>query len=88
MAFAFSSPPRRHCFTVTSARIELALLSGYAGLDVSGKLAASQIPAALALNKTTLATFDNTAPADGDLWFDGSALKFRIGGATKTVTLT
>jgi hypothetical protein len=28
------------------------------------------------------------APANGDMWFDGTALKVRIGGATKTVTVT
>jgi hypothetical protein len=28
------------------------------------------------------------SPADGDMWFDGTALKIQIGGATKTVTVT
>jgi hypothetical protein len=28
------------------------------------------------------------SPVDGDIWFDGAALKIRIGGVTKTVTLT
>jgi hypothetical protein len=27
-------------------------------------------------------------PANGDMWFDGTALKIRIGGVTKTVTVT
>jgi hypothetical protein len=29
-----------------------------------------------------------TAPNDGDMWYDGTNLKFRVGGTTKTVTLT
>ena len=29
-----------------------------------------------------------TAPNDGDVWFDGSALKIRIGGVTKSVTVS
>jgi len=29
-----------------------------------------------------------TSPVDGDFWYDGSNLKFRLGGLTKTVTLT
>jgi len=29
-----------------------------------------------------------TSPVDGDLWYDGSDLKFRLGGSTKTFTLT
>jgi hypothetical protein len=29
-----------------------------------------------------------TSPVDGDIWFDGTALKIRIGGVTKTVTVT
>jgi len=29
-----------------------------------------------------------TTPNDGDIWFDGTALKIRIGGVTKTVTVT
>ena len=28
-----------------------------------------------------------TSPADGDMWYDGTNLKFRVGAATKTVTL-
>jgi hypothetical protein len=37
---------------------------------------------------TRMGTATNTTPQDGDLWFDGTNLKFRIGGVTKTVTLT
>jgi len=49
----------------------------------------AQVPVnVLTFNAVKLSTFDNTTPSDGDLWFDGSDLKFRIGGATKTVTLT
>ena len=29
-----------------------------------------------------------TSPNDGDIWFDGTALKIRISGVTKTVTVT
>lgn len=29
-----------------------------------------------------------TSPNNGDMWFDGTNLKFRVGGVTKTVTLT
>ncbi len=35
-----------------------------------------------------LGTATNASPTDGDLWFDGTNLKFRTGGVTKTVTLT
>jgi hypothetical protein len=28
-----------------------------------------------------------TSPVNGDMWQDGTDLKFRIGGVTKTVTL-
>jgi hypothetical protein len=28
-----------------------------------------------------------TSPADGDIWYDGTNLKFRLGGTTKTFTL-
>jgi hypothetical protein len=29
-----------------------------------------------------------TSPVDGDIWYDGTALKIRIGGTTRTVTVT
>jgi hypothetical protein len=29
-----------------------------------------------------------TSPNDGDIWFDGTALRIRIGGLTRTVTVT
>jgi hypothetical protein len=29
-----------------------------------------------------------TSPVDGDMWYDGAAIKFRIGGTTKTFTVT
>ena len=29
-----------------------------------------------------------TSPVDGDVWYDGTNLKFRVSGTTKTVTLT
>lgn len=29
-----------------------------------------------------------TSPHNGDIWFDGTNLKMRVGGATKTFTLT
>lgn len=29
-----------------------------------------------------------TSPVDGDLWYDGTNLKFRVGSTTKTVTIT
>ena len=29
-----------------------------------------------------------TSPANGDIWFDGTNIKMRIGGVTKTFTLT
>jgi hypothetical protein len=28
-----------------------------------------------------------TSPANGDIWFDGTDIKMRIGGVTKTFTL-
>jgi hypothetical protein len=34
-----------------------------------------------------LGTGTNATPQDGDMWFDGSALKVRIAGVTKTVTV-
>jgi hypothetical protein len=30
----------------------------------------------------------STSPADGDFWYDGTNVKFRVGGTTKTFTLT
>ncbi len=29
-----------------------------------------------------------TSPVDGDMWYDGTNVKFRVGGTTKTFTLT
>ncbi|MDQ5930940.1 MAG: Pectate lyase 3 protein, partial [Patescibacteria group bacterium] len=29
-----------------------------------------------------------SSPVDGDIWFDGTDIKMRIGGTTKTFTLT
>ena len=29
-----------------------------------------------------------TSPNDGDMWYDGADVKFRVGGITKTFTLT
>ena len=29
-----------------------------------------------------------TSPVDGDIWYDGANVKFRVGGTTKTFTLT
>ena len=39
------------------------------------------------LNLKTSAGTNPSAPADGDLWYDGTNLKFRQGGTTKTFTL-
>jgi len=33
-----------------------------------------------------LQSYTNSTPADTDFWFDGTNLKFRIGGVTKTIT--
>lgn len=47
----------------------------------------------MAASTTTLATFNipsgtaPTSPNDGDIWYDGTNLKMRIGGSTKTFTL-
>lgn len=30
----------------------------------------------------------NSTPSDGDLWFDGTVLKLRVGAATKTIDMT
>ncbi len=38
-------------------------------------------------NVIRLTSVVNSSPTDGDLWFDGTDLKFRTGGVTKTVTL-
>jgi hypothetical protein len=35
-----------------------------------------------------LQSYTNSTPADTDFWFDGTNLKFRIGGVTKTITWT
>jgi hypothetical protein len=34
-----------------------------------------------------MGTATNATPQNGDLWFDGTNLKFQVGGVTKTVTL-
>jgi len=55
--------------------------SGTAWIDVAaGTTAKAQIN----LGSSTAPT----SPVDGDIWFDGTALKIRIGGVTKTVTVT
>jgi hypothetical protein len=37
-------------------------------------------------NRMGIAT--NSTPSDGDFWYDGTNVKFRVGGTTKTFTLT
>jgi hypothetical protein len=32
-------------------------------------------------------SYDPTSPNDGDIWFDGTNLKMRIGGVTRKFTL-
>jgi hypothetical protein len=39
------------------------------------------------LNLKTSGGTNPSAPADGDLWYDGTNVKFRQGGTTKTFTL-
>jgi hypothetical protein len=63
--------------------------NGYAALDNGGKVPANQLPFdILGLEKIKLNAYTNAAPNDGELWFDGTDLKFQKGGVTKTVTLT
>ncbi len=37
-------------------------------------------------NRVRYAAYTNPGPADGDFWFDGTNLKFRVGGVTRTLT--
>ena len=40
------------------------------------------------LNLATTAGTPPTSPVDGDMWYDGTNVKFRVSGTTKTFTLT
>lgn len=57
-------------------------------MEPDGTAVTMRPDAVMNLYKTNLRTFANSSPADGDLWYDGSSLKFRQGSTTKTVTLT
>jgi hypothetical protein len=57
------------------------ITSGTAWVDIgAGTTAKAQIN----LSSSTAPT----SPQDGDIWFDGTALRIRIGGVTRTVTVT
>jgi hypothetical protein len=67
------------------------LLSGKVGINgivaptASAHIAASTTAAAsLRVNSGTAPT----SPNDGDIWYDGTNIKMRVGGTTKTFTLT
>ncbi len=68
-------------------------VTGLGGLGLGTAPIASAL-AAFAAGTTTEAQINlasstaPTSPNNGDIWFDGSALKIRISGATKTFTVT
>jgi hypothetical protein len=77
-----------------NAGATLTALTGVSISDTSGKAAtalniASKGAASRNLFEGTikLGTATNATPQDGDMWFDGSTLKIRIAGVTKTVTV-
>jgi hypothetical protein len=61
------------------------------GIGVASGTASLKVAAASAsrasLNLVSSAGVAPSAPADGDMWYDGTNLNFRVGGTTKTVTL-
>ena len=63
---------------------------GRVGIGTTSPTAIVDMPASTTAN-ATLRIRSGTAPTtpnDGDIWFDGTDLKMRIGGVTKTFTLT
>jgi hypothetical protein len=68
---------------------------GRSGANISVSSTLSMLGAALQLTAGTTsvpsmniaAGVAPTAPANGDVWFDGTDLKMRVGGVTKTFTL-
>jgi len=64
--------------------------SGYVGIGQSGPTALADFAAATTA-RASLRLRSGTAPTspnDGDIWYDGTNIKMRQGGTTKTFTLT
>jgi hypothetical protein len=71
----------------TAGGAALSLSDSVCYWDENGRLIFSGSTAAKAPFNLTSGTAP-TSPADGDFWYDGSNLKFRLGGTTKTLTWT
>ena len=66
-------------------------LAGNTGIGVAAKTTAELSLGAGTTAQAQINLASSTAPTspqDGDIWFDGTALKIRIGGVTKTFTVT
>jgi hypothetical protein len=78
--------------TVANANADNQVATTIAALGSDGSLAV-QGRIAAAAGSATRASINVAAgaapasPSDGDIWYDGTSLKMRIGGATKTFTL-
>lgn len=70
----------------TSGGASLSLADSVCYWDQNGKLTFNGATTAKAPINFVAGT-NPTSPVDGDFWYDGSDLKFRLGGVTKTVTL-
>lgn len=55
--------------------------------DITPKRLGGNLPF-VNLKVVNLQAYTNSSPIEGDLWFDGTALNFRVAGVTKTVNLT
>lgn len=67
------------------------LVQGNVGIGVTNAAAGFLYIAAGTTAKSQINLASSTAPTspnNGDIWFDGSALKIRIGGVTKTITVS
>jgi hypothetical protein len=66
------------------------VVNGLIGLKVNAPTAHVDITASTTANASLRirSGTDPTSPNDGDIWFDGTDIKIRIGGVTKTFVLT
>jgi hypothetical protein len=71
----------------TSGGASLSLADSVCFWDQNGKLTFNGATTAKAPINLIAGT-NPTSPVDGDFWYDGSNLKFRLGGTTKTLTWT
>lgn len=91
---AFSPlPSQTHPVVTSTQKVEAVWYEYWRGVDrfvrsVIGSVIQAKPATSAAASINIPAGTGPAAPNDGDMWFDGTDLHFRVGGITKTINMT